>query len=167
MPTFAEIMAAATLREETVEVCVDGALNSTFESLERELRKAERDYKPTALDSEDPRRELAEKIEAVRQQMVEHTFAFTFRGLAAKEWSDLLAAHPGREGISEAWNQLTMPSALVSACSVDPQLSEEEATSLFQVLNEGQRNLLFAAAWAANHGGDVPFSRAASDILAN
>lgn len=163
MVDFHEVMSAASRREETVEVCVDGALNSTFEALERQLRGM--DFRPSSLDSEDPRVEIAKEMEAVREQMRAHTFAFTFRGLPAKEWSDLLAAHPGREGVAEAWNQLTLPPELISRCAIDPTMTVDQVNELFQILNEGQRNLLFAGAWSANHGGDVPFSRTASGIL--
>lgn len=165
MPTdFSEVMAAATPREETVELCVDGALNSTFESLERRLR-AFADWKPNALEDEDPRLEIAREMEGVREQMRKHSFVFTMRAISAKQWSDLMAAHPGRPEIAESFNQLTFPSALIAVCCVDPVMSVEQVDALFERLNEGQRNLLFSSAWVANHGGDVPFSRAASELL--
>lgn len=166
MPDFAEVMSAASPREETVEVCVDGALNSTFETLDRRLRELS-GFKPESLDSEDPRIEIAKQMEAVREQMQAHSFVFTMRALPALRWSDLLASHPSREGVAENWNQVTLPSALIAACCTDPVMTEQQVDELFGVLNEGQRNLLFSAAWAANMGGDVPFSRTASGLLGN
>lgn len=164
MPDLTEILAAATLREESVELCVDGALNAQFEELQRELTDALAKA-PTSLADGGAAAGIEAQMAKVRSDMAERTFAFRFRALGAKAWSDLRAAHPGRDGKGEAWNLETFPPALIAACCVDPQLDAAGVERLFEVLNQGQRDLLFQAAWDANQGSDVPFWRAASEQM--
>ena len=162
MPDLSEILAAASLREESVELCVDGALNARFAELQRELAAA-LEKAPSSLADGGQAGLVERAMTEVRSAMAEHSFTFRFRALGAKAWSDLRAAHPGRDGKSEAWNVETFPPALIVACCVDPQLDAAGVERLFEVLNQGQRDLLFQAAWDANQGSDVPFWRAASE----
>ncbi len=163
MPDLAEILAAAKPREELVELCVAGDLNAQFDALEAELL-ADAAKAATSLADASHSPEIAARMEALRQEMKAATFPFRFRALGGRAWSDLLAVHPPRHE-RERFNADTLPSALISACSVEPAMTIPEVEKLFEVLNQGQRDALFSAAWDANHDGTVPFSLAASAIL--
>jgi hypothetical protein len=50
---------------------------------------------------------------------------------------------------------------------VDPVMSEEQVTQLFEKINEGEIKKLFDAAWDVHNSSDiVPFSLLASGLLA-
>lgn len=163
--TFEDVLAAAKPVERSVTVCLAGDLNVQVEEMERELSSEMK--KPTTSLGGNPReRELAELIEATREEMAEHEVTFTFRALPAKKWSDLMAAHPGRAGKDEAFNLDTFPTALLAACAVEPSLTEAQADQLGDVLNNAQYGALFDCAWQANQRElDIPFSVLASRVL--
>lgn len=93
---------------------------------------------------------------------------FRFRALSARAYSDLLAAHPPREGVQETANAATLPGALVAASCVDPVMTAEEYAELAEVISHAQAEALFDAAWTVNtQQVSVPFSLASSAILAS
>lgn len=169
MANIEDILAAAKLPERTVPLCLRGDLQAEFEDLERQLKAAE-------LDEEDSlaggvkARDLAERIETVRQEMAEHTQVFRLRGLGARRYSDLLAKHQpteaqAREGLDV--NPETFPAALVAACAADPEMSLEQAERLSEVITHRQWEDLVNTALACNRQAvDVPFSLSASAIRA-
>lgn len=167
-----DIIASATRAERDAKICVAGALNAAFAAKEAELADMQQEhYTAGSLADVDPRREAAEELERLRAQMREHEHTFTMRALPPKDWSDLTAAHGPREGEREAFNPETFPVAIVAASCVkvdgkDAVLPEGKVAELFDVLNQGQRDELFAAAWEANTGRvSVPFSGLASVVL--
>lgn len=165
MSNIDEIIASTKPVEKSVTVCVRGDLNVKIEELERELASV-KDWKPASLADASPARALAEQIEATREEMQQHEHVFRFRAQSAKAWSDLLAKHPPRKGRDEAFNPETFGVACVAACAVDPEMTEEQAGKLADVLNQGQWDDLTSAAWTANvRSVDIPFSLAASAIL--
>lgn len=172
MGAFDKIVAEASRPESSVTLCTAGALNARYQSLERELEEEQRKT-ITSLGEGGRRRELAEQIERVLDEMRAHEHTFTFRALAHKAWSDLTAAHKPREDRNELVNLATFPPACITASLVavdgeETTATAEEVDGLFDVLNEGQIDALFNAAWEANTGGrTVPFSGLASVILQN
>lgn len=166
-----DIIASATPAERDVKICVAGALNARFAVLDAELQDLQqRRFVGDSLGEADPRRAIAEEMENLREQMKADEHTFTMRALPPKAWSDLRAAHGPREGRMERFNPETLPSALIAASCVrvdgeDVELSTDKVGELFDVLNEGQRDELFEAAWEANTGRvSVPFSAAASVV---
>lgn len=165
MSNIDEIIASAKRAEKTATLCVRGDLNAKIEELERQLGES-KGWKPQSLADASPLRALAEQIEATRDEMREHEHTFLFRALPPKAWSDLLAKHPARKDRDEGFNLATFPAAAISACAVDPEMTVEQAEQLSEVLNQGQWDTLFSAAWTANvQALDIPFSLAASAIL--
>lgn len=162
---FSEIMAAARQREETVSLCLDGTLNAEHEALSDALEEARRGVDTTSLGEPVRGFAIAQQIVDLETRMTEATKTFKVRALGHKAWSDLLASHPPEDPDVSAFNLKTFPPALIAACSLDPIMSDDQVTELFEVLNLGQRNLLFGAAWRANQGVDIPFSQAASETL--
>jgi hypothetical protein len=172
MGAFDKIVAEASRPECSVTLCTAGALNARLQELERELADEHRKA-VTSLAEGGRRQELATQIESVIDEMRAHEHTFTFRGLPHKAWSDLTAEHKPRDGKNEAVNLETFPAACITSSLVqidgdDVQVSLEEVDAFFDVLNEGQIDQLFNAAWEANTGGrSVPFSGLASAILRN
>lgn len=160
-----DILAAAKPVERSVTICVAGDLNAQIEDLERELQAAAK--RPhTSLASSGDERALAEQIEALRERMSEHEVTFTFRALSSRAWSDLMARHPGRRELDEAFNVDTIAADVIASCAVDPEMTIEDADSLADVLNNAQFGALFECAWRCNTKAlDVPFSVIASRVL--
>lgn len=147
-------------------VCLDGDLYPELDRAQQAL-DAVSGWKSKSLDDVDPRPALREQLAEVEELMRATSQRFTFRSIGDKASSDLLAAHPSpkdEDGEEKfAWDPQTYPAALVAAASVDPKMSVEEVTALFDVFNLAQRNKIFGAAYSANnHAVDVPFSSPAS-----
>ena len=132
-----------------MRVCVDGAAAARVERA-IEVARSTRSRREDATQAD-------ADLEAARAAVAEASFGFTFRGLSAKERSDMIAAHPSAND-GEAWNVDTLPPALVAACCVDPVMSPEQAADLMNRLSEGDRAALFNAAWSVNYErSPVPF----------
>lgn len=170
MGALAKIAAEASRPECSVVLCTAGALNARHQELERQL-VAEARKDRTSLADGGRRREIAEQMQSVGEQMRAHEHTFTFRGMSRRDWSDLTAKHPPRAGVNERLNVDTFLPAVILACLVEvdgepADATEDEVDALLDVLNEGQRDALFGAAWTANTGGvSVPFSDLSSEIL--
>lgn len=169
MANIDDIIAGAKLPERTLPLCLRGDLQAEFEDAERQLRQAEL-AEGDALAAGGAAREIAERIEAVRREMAEHTTVFRLRGLGAEPYSDLLAEHRPTEAQQRDGHELnldTFPAALVAACAVDPAMTVEQAKRLSQVITHRQWEDLFNTALACNRQAvDVPFSLSASAIRA-
>jgi hypothetical protein len=166
MTDIADILKRAKPRERTVMVCVRGDLAGEAERLSEEISKVSEDWEPSDLTEEHPARALSVKLKQVRDEARAAEVPFTLRYIGDRAYSDLLAAHPGKDD-SELFNQDTFPRALVVASCVDPVMTEDQAAALFEVINEGEIQKLAGAAWDVHTSADlVPFSLAASALLA-
>jgi hypothetical protein len=173
MPDFKTLLAAAKLPERTVDVCLRGDLTAEFEQAERRLEVEERNA-DVSLDGGGRVGELAERIEALRAQMREHTHTFRLRALPRPQFRALVGEHPPREDDGEiiaadrilGVNAETFFDALIRACVVDPALDADDWRVLLdEKLTDNQFDALAGAAWGVNRSDvDVPFSRAASRI---
>lgn len=161
-----DILKGAKPRERTVKVCVRGDLAGRVESLTEEISRVSEDWEPTDLTDEHPGRALSVELKQVREEAREAEEPFTFRYIGDRAYSDLMAAHPA-DNDNEAFNSETFPRALVAASCVEPAMTEDDVTELFEVINEGEIKKLFDAAWEVHNAADViPFSLAASALLA-
>ncbi|GAA1164113.1 hypothetical protein F4556_002358 [Kitasatospora gansuensis] len=163
LTAFDQILARATPRRTTVTLYLAGDLAGQIQDLERSLADVGT-WSPSSMADADPRREIAEQIADLQGQLRCSAADFRLQALPDEEWSDLLAAHPGRHA-EEGFNPVTLSPALVAACCVDPVMTEDEYRGLCQVINHGQREDLEAAAWRVNNDTAVPFSLAASALL--
>lgn len=171
MQSIDDIIAGARLPEKTVPLCLRGDLQAQWEDLERELRAHQGTADEEALAGDQVARDLAERMEAIAQEMTDHQVVFRFRGLPKRAYSDLLAQHQAPEDKRELavdgldWD--TFPTALIAACAVDPEMTVEQAGRLAQTVTDRQWDDLFATAMALNRAEvSVPFSLAASAIRA-
>ena len=166
MPDISEILKKAKRRQKSVHLCLAGDLVADLEALERQLAEAGDAWSPDSLAAADPRVALAKKVAAARDKVRKSYVEFRLQALGDKEWSDLLAAHPGKEK-GHGWDPETFPKALIAACAVDPVMLPDQVSELFEVLNEGQRAELFQCAYDVNsEAPGVPFSLSDSGILA-
>ncbi|MFE1358859.1 hypothetical protein [Streptomyces harbinensis] len=165
MPDIGDILARVRPREHSVTICLAGDKAAEVERLEAELGR-HAGWRPDSMAATDPRREIAERIQALREEMQESEVTLTFRALGARAWSDLVAQHPStREG--EAWDPEALAPALVAASAAEPEMTPEQVAELFEALNHGQREQIIGAAWAVNgEPTSVPFSLLASATLA-
>lgn len=166
MGSIEDILKRATPRERTVMVCIRGDLAGEADRLQDELARVSSDWEPQDLTDVHPGRELAEKLRDIREQIKDAEEAFKVRYIGDKAYSDLMAAHPAKDD-GQAFDSETFPRALIAASCVDPVMTDEQVTQLFEVINEGEIKKLFDAAWDVHNSSElVPFSLLASALLA-
>jgi hypothetical protein len=169
---FKTLLAGARLPERTVPICLRGDLVAEFETLDRQLEALTgREADSLEGNGSDA---LAERIEALRQQMRDASYTFRLRALARHEFRQLFTDHPPRRDpdtqefnprdVNVGVNMDTFFDALIQACTVDPQLTDDQWVELLGAkLTDRQHGTLADAAWYLNRGEvNVPFSQAAS-----
>lgn len=171
--TLKEKLAAAKLPEKPVSICLRGDLQVQFEELERKLAEAEKRTDDSLAGK--GTRAIAQQIEDLREQMLEHTIEFRLRAMPRPQWRAFVDEHPPRKGDDggiderDKWlgvNTDTFPDAMVRLSVVDPVLDDDDWATLDAALTDRQFDLLCDAGWALNRRDvDVPFSRAALRIL--
>ena len=159
--TAREILNSAKRREKTVRLCLRGDLVAEFEALEARL--ADLTIGVGWGNGDDTTAEVAERLTAIRAEMLEDTVTFTFRALKRIAWDELNAKHTAENGLLNV--DAFMPE-LVQACLVEPPMTSGELDELYDVINDGQRIELGNAAWSVNtEATEVPFSERASVVM--
>jgi hypothetical protein len=162
-------LAAAQLPERSVPLSLRGDLVAQVEVAERELEMLDRPA--DSLSSGGQRRAIAERIEALREEMRAGAVEFRMRALTRIRWSELLVAHPPRPDNNGdkliGVNEDSFFGALIRECTVEPVLTEAQWTVLLdEKLTNLQYQTLADAVWSLNRRGvDIPFSPTASAIL--
>jgi hypothetical protein len=159
------IIAGATAREITVPLVLAGALQGEYEALERQLSDAAALVGQSLAGS--PRTRIAERMEALREEMAAHLVEFRFRALSPQAWSDLLAAHPADKP-EMLFDPDTLFPAAIAACAVEPAMTVDQYRRLAEKLSAGQQGVLQQALWDLNTAAvqAVPFSLLASATAA-
>lgn len=170
MQNIDDIIAAAKLPEKTVPLCLRGDLQAVWEDLERQLTAVTDDGEDTlAGPDKSAGRALAERMEAIRGEMLEHTAQFRLRALSSKAWDDLVTKHAPSKEEREAGAEIngqTFGVALLAACAVDPPMSEDQAGRLVDSITNRQWLELYTGARSLNQlAVDIPFSPRASALL--
>lgn len=166
MPNIEDILKAAKPRQRTVQVCIRGDLASEAERLTDEVARVSRDWQPSDITDEHPGRALAAQLAKVREQVKAAEVPFVMRYIGDRAYTDLLAAHPSDKP-NELFDERTFTKALIVASCIDPKMTEEQAETLFETINQGEKQRLFDAAWEVHNGAEAaPFSLAASALLA-
>lgn len=159
MPDISELLAGASPREVTVQVCLAGDVGAELEALEAELGQLG-EWHSTSLGEVNPAYDLQERITVARERAREAAVEFRFRALGHRAYSNLLAAHPAPEGSKgQPYDAGTFLPAVLAACCVEPTLTPAQVDRLLDVVNDGTARTLFAAALAVNEEpSPVPFS---------
>ena len=133
-------------------------LHSTAEAYDR--KHNEDDTAPAIMD----------EIEALMGRAKETEVVFTFESIGSVAYDDIVGDpenQPTDEQKKEGatFNSLTFPPALIAAASVDPVITLEQATAIFQdrSWNGAELEKLFYAALEVNtETGDIPLSKGVS-----
>jgi hypothetical protein len=158
MPDISELLAGASPRETTVQVCLAGDAGADIEALEAELGQLG-EWQPTSLGERNPAVELQEQLIEARRRAREAAVTFRFRALGHRAYSNLLAAHPAPEGSKEPYDAGTFLPAVLAACCIEPSLTPAQVDRLLDVVNDGTARTLYATALAVNEEpSPVPFS---------
>ena len=127
--------------------------------------QAEIDELDSRLNSETAtpvRQALAERIEALRDEMNASKIGFKFQAIPEAEASDLRAAQPGDDELSSAYR------CIAAQCVTPGNLTADDIRALASALGEGyfvQTILTTANSAQQGLGVTVPFSSAASRVL--
>ena len=162
------LLGKAKLPEKKVSVYLRGHLVSQIQDAERELATARDGWERTKLADADPAKPIAERIEALREEMKASEVVLTLRAIKPQRKSDLLAAHPPKD-LRLRFDPDGFFPELVQACCVDPEFdSVEEVKQFFEEVGSAQADTVSDAAWSlVNDQVSVPFSVAASVLTQN
>lgn len=179
MSSIKDDIAEAKFPERPVRICLRGDLLADFDEAEAALQAAM--AKPVSDRLNDParaeRQQLAEQVQALREQIAAKTRTFRVRGMDRNEWRELALEHPARPGVEEdeplSVNVQTYWPAVVRACTIEPVLDDDDYTALLGdettpgKLTSRQFQEWCSACVVVNRAEvDVPFSQTASDVLA-
>lgn len=161
MVDITSILEEAEPAESSVTLCLSGKLVARWERLAAQYR----DARPSStLGGEDGSREqLAQEMEALREQMLTKQVVFTLRALPPHAAAALNARRPVKtEGQSDedaeaAWRGWLFE--VVSACAVDPVMTPEQVELLYSKLSLRQWTELSGTAWGVCFdSARIPFS---------
>lgn len=170
--TIEEMLAAAELPEDSVQLCLRGSLVREYEELEVELRTAS--TVATSLGERAPASRLAERLEALRDEMLRYAVTIRMRALPPKPWRDYVATQPQVETADDPKGETfderfhAWVCQMVSLVCFEPTMTAEQANALHLKLSNAQWRNVTNTAWALNdERQNVPFSAAASAMIAN
>ena len=112
---------------------------------------------------------IMEELRELEAEIADSQIVFTFEALGGHRYKRLRAAHPPtkeqrREGYD--FNPGTFPAALLAACSIDPQMDEDQARELEDRLSDGQFTKLWNTAITLNVGDDAAPKSVLPSVLA-
>lgn len=164
MADINDILGQVKLPEKSVPLCLRADLLAEFEDLDQQFKIA-RDNPAKTLGNKEAA-EIAQVMQATREQMQASTETFHLRALPRRQWSDLLKKHPSASGETGEFDPDTFPVAALAACCVTPAMSEDQAGQLVDRVSQGQWNTLWLAIIELNIGAaEVPTSVSASAVL--
>src|SRR2546430_6754704 len=100
MPDISELLAGASPREVTVQVCLAGDVGAELEALEAELGQLG-EWQPTSLGEANPAFELQERIEEARQRARDAAGQVRVPAPRHRTHTNPLASHPPPQGSHE------------------------------------------------------------------
>jgi hypothetical protein len=165
---FDAIKKRASLPTRTVSLCLAGELVEEHAQLELQLAEL---GPATSLAGGTDKRDLAEQILAVEEQMRESTVDFRLRALGAKVWTLFWGSMPtrGEKESDDSWGERIFPfyADMVSRCCVEPRMTIDQVTELADLLHSRAWNNLIGGCLGLNMGEiDLPNSAAASALIA-
>ncbi len=153
---FDDINARRKARETVTWVVLDHDLVARMDEVKRDLRVAELADQRENRNPEAPG--LRIELERLEAEIVDAAVPFRFRALPRKQYRALLDDHKDDTG-EKRWDPDTFPPALIAACAADPEMTLEQAQTVYDEWDENQASALFAAAYMVNEGeSKVPFS---------
>ena len=148
----------------SVAICSDSDLQDAWDLLQMQVTNARSTL--TFRDDEQTQRELDDllaQVEEMKPQVEEATLTFRFRSLSRKKYDELQSAHlPTPAQIQEAKdsglgipavNTDSFPPALIAASCVEPEMTLDDAKSLWEDdenWSQGELTMLYEVAIAVN-----------------
>lgn len=162
------ILSSAKLPEKSVPLCLRGDLTAEFERLSRDLTGS-KETPHDRLVGNTKAKEIADRMEALREEMADSTVEFLLRGLNRKAFRQFVIDHAPRPDNPQdkalGINTDTYWDDLVRASIVEPLLSDEQWEALQEALTSAQWMDLQEAAHGLNIDRvSVPFSAAAYQV---
>lgn len=172
MSTIKERLAAAKLPERSLEVCLRGDLAAEHDDLERQLKVARQSEGGgrKRVGSKSDAKTIAEKMQAVREQMAGEMLELRIRALPRAEWQALVRKNPpvkDDEGDKALGVNLAgLMEEAIPRCVVEPELDADDWEQLNTVLSAAEYDRLLSVVWDVNRSGvDIPKSRLASLVM--
>lgn len=153
---YADIKARKTSTRRSVKVVMDGEIMSRIDALKDRIRAEERTDRRENRNPVAPL--LKRELDALYDKARESEVTFTFRSVGRARFDKMLAEHPPtpeqrkqvKELMSERgmpfdppkWNGETFPPAIVSASSVDPELTITDTQEMWADENWSPAELL-------------------------
>lgn len=157
-----DLIRGAKLRLETAAVCIRPDLVNEYETIQARIVQAKEGVDSLAGAPELP--ELTGRLEELRAEIEESTIEFKIRGLPSKQYTQLAAKYPPRQGnradvLAGGVNVDEIVEELIKLGTEDPVLDEEDWQLLLGgAMNNHGYQQLTTAAWAANNlGVSAPF----------
>jgi hypothetical protein len=162
MASIKDRLKAARRPEKVVPVCLRGDLAAEFEQVRRDLGELAEPTADDSLAAGGKRRELVERLQAIRDEMREATVDFRLRALGRARFWELALKFPPRDGVERdkqmGANEEELIAALLRECLVDPELDEQDWATLEDTLTYAQYNEIGSAVWFLNQEQvSVPF----------
>lgn len=156
-PTFDHLRKKKPM-ERVVRVPLDGDAVDAFQEAQLALGRAEMVKTADPLQAAKLAADTAElraALDAARGSLEATMVSMRFRSIGRKRYDKLVTEHPATdeqkaEQPDAAWNLDTFPPALLSASCIEPPMTVEEATELFETWNVAEFMEIWTAALAVN-----------------
>lgn len=167
---FAEKLKRARRPERSVPICLRLDLLADFEALDRRLEQLRAEAPGSQSLAGGEKLELAQQMESLREQMQEASEDFRLRALDRGGFGKLKREHPAREDdereVELGFSPEPFFNDLIRKSVTSPEMTDDQWTELFEVLDDGQYALLANTAMDLNQKAySVPFSSAASQTI--
>jgi hypothetical protein len=162
-----------TLPTEHVEVILRPDLINDFQVAQEELQEEKaKGYTKKLNDKRPELRELAQKVEDLKQQIKDSSVWFRFRAIPVAEFRALCDNHPPRPNndvdLYAGFHRDKVLDELVFKSMYEPEFDDESWDEMQRALSTGEYDQLREAANRVNRGVvEAPKSELASQILAN
>lgn len=177
-PTMGEILRLKKPNEKSCMIVLDPSLQHELDEVEAELEMLDRNQNrinrtggSLADDTNKRIEELLSKYADLEEQAEDVTVEFRFQDIGRRRYDELVHKHPptdeekkeykdaGGEGVLP-YSFNTFPPALVAATSLEPKITEVEATEMFSTWSEGDLEHIFnTALLVCKEPSSVPKSR--------
>jgi len=166
--SFDEIRRAKKPNEVSVELVLNPELSRTVEELERRYAQEKR------RDTKENRTPLApgilKEIESLQEQMEDEQVTFVFRDPGRQKFDLLVDTYPpsdeDRKEKQYQWDPDGFVPALLALTSIDPKLSDSDATEIYNEWGRGDVEALVAAALQASlEQASVPFTKRDTEAI--
>lgn len=167
--TYAELKKRKKPSVKRVPVVFDSEIAEEFNELNLEVTNAKEDMEMNPRNKELRTKyfDLKEKLDALLPKVEEQTVEFVFRSIGRARFDEVMESCPPTDKqLNDAkkkgedvplWNGDTFPPALVAACIVEPELTEDEVFEIWEDedWNHAEVLSLFMAALEVNQSRNI------------